>query len=60
MARIRKQRSNWQVLYRDPATKRERSAGVFNREVDATRQLRAVEYKLEAGEWIDPTLQATL
>jgi len=60
MARIRKHRSKWQVLYRDPATKRERSAGVFNRKVDATRQLRAVEYKLEAGEWIDPTLQATL
>jgi len=60
MARIRKHRSKWQVLYRDPATKRERSAGVFNRKVDATRQLRAVEYKLEAGELIDPTLQATL
>jgi len=59
MARIRKHRDKWQVLYRDPATKRERSAGVFNRKVDATRQLRAVEYKLEAGEWIDPTLQAT-
>ncbi len=59
MARIRKHRSKWQVLYRDPATKRERSAGVFKRKVDATRQLRSVEYKLEAGEWLDPTLQAT-
>jgi integrase len=32
---------------------------VFTRKADATRQLRAVEYKLEAGEWLDPTLQAT-
>lgn len=32
---------------------------MFTRKADATRQLRAVEYKLEAGEWLDPTLQAT-
>ena len=60
MARIRKHRSKWQVLYRDPASGRERSAGVYVRKGDATRQRRAVEYKLEAGEWIDPTLQATV
>jgi integrase len=59
MARIRKHRDKWQVLYRDPATHRERSAGVFERKVDATRQARAVEYKTQTGEWIDPTLQST-
>ncbi len=60
MARVRKHRSKWQVLYRDPATGRERSAGVYTRKGDATRQRRAVEYKLQAGEWIDPILQATV
>jgi integrase len=59
MARIRKHRNKWQVLYRDPATHRERSAGAFTRKSDATRQRRAVEYKSQTGEWIDPTLQAT-
>jgi integrase len=60
MARIRKHRNKWQVLYRDPATKRERSAGVFDRKGDATKQRRAIEYRLQAGEWIDPSLQETL
>jgi integrase len=59
MARIRKHRNKWQVLYRDPATGRERSAGTFTRKSDATRQRKAVEYKTQTGEWIDPTLQAT-
>jgi len=59
MARVRKHRSKWQVLYRDPATGRERSAGVYTRKGDATKQRRAVEYRLQTGEWIDPTLQAT-
>ncbi len=59
MARIRKHRNKWQVLYRDPATGRERSAGTFTRKSDATRQRQAVEYKTQTGEWIDPTLQAT-
>jgi integrase len=59
VARIRQHRSKWQVLYRDPATGRERSAGVFARKSDATRQRRAVEYRLQTGEWIDPELQAT-
>ena len=59
MARIRKHRNKWQVLYRDPATGRERSAGTFARKSDATRQRQAVEYKTQTGEWIDPTLQAT-
>jgi integrase len=60
MARIRKHRSKWQVLYRDPSTGRERSAGVYTRKSDATKQRRAVEYQLQAGEWIDPMLQATV
>ncbi len=59
MARIRKHRGKWQILYRDPATGRERSAGTFTRKSDATRQRQAVEYKTQTGEWIDPTLQAT-
>ena len=60
MARIRKHRSKWQVLYRDPTTKRERSAGAFSRRSDATRQRRTIEYQLENGDWIDPALQKTL
>ncbi len=60
MARIRKHRDKWQVLYRDPTTKRERSAGVFARKSDATRQRRTIEYQLENGDWIDPALQETL
>jgi hypothetical protein len=60
MARIRKHRDKWQVLYRDPATKKERSAGVFTRKSDATRQRRAIEYRLQTGDWIDPSLQETL
>jgi hypothetical protein len=60
MARIRKHRNKWQVLYRDPATKLARSAGVFDRKGDATKQRRAVEYRLQTGEWIDPSLQKSL
>jgi integrase len=60
MARIRKHRNKWQVLYRDPATKKERSAGVFTRKSDATKQRRAIEYQIQTGEWIDPSLQETL
>jgi hypothetical protein len=59
MARIRKHRNKWHVLYRDPATKNERSAGVFTREGDATRQRPAIEYRLQTGVWIDPELRAT-
>ena len=60
MARIRKHRDKWQVLYRDPATKKEKSAGVFYRRSDATKQRRAVEYRLQIGDWIDLALQTTL
>ena len=59
MARIRKHREKWQVLFRDPATKRERSAGVFSRKSDATRQRRVLEHQLEVGDWIDPALRRT-
>jgi integrase len=59
MARIRKRGSKYHVSYRDPATKRERSAGTYLRKADADRQKRAVEYQLQAGEWIDPKIQAT-
>ncbi len=59
MARIRKHRDKWQVLYRDPTTKRERSAGVFERKPDATRKRRLIEREIEFGEYIDPDLQNT-
>lgn len=59
MARIRKHRDKWQVLYRDPATKKERSAGVFTRKSDATRQRLRIEYDLANEDLIDPSLKAT-
>ncbi len=59
MARIRKRGNKWHVSYRDPVTKSERSAGAYTRKTDADKQKRAVEYQLQAGEWIDPRLQAT-
>ncbi len=59
MARIRKHRGKWQVLYRDPATKKELSAGVFTTKENATRQKTALEYSSQTGDWIDPRLQRT-
>lgn len=59
MARIRKRGAKYHVSYRDPVTRGERSAGAFTRKIDAEKQKRAVEYQLQAGEWIDPKLQAT-
>jgi integrase len=59
MARIRKRGDKYHVSHRDPVTKKERSAGTFTRKMDAERQKRAVEYQLQAGDWIDPKLQAT-
>jgi integrase len=59
MARIRTRGAKYHVSYRDPVTRGERSAGVFTRKIDAEKQKRAVEYQLQAGEWIDPRLQAT-
>lgn len=54
MARIRKHRNKYQVLYRDPATKKERSAGVFTRKSDAERVRREVEYRIATRTWTDP------
>lgn len=54
MARIRKHRNKWQILYRDPVTKHEKSAGVFSKKSDAERERRNLEYRLSFGEWIDP------
>ena len=59
MARVRQHREKYQVLYRDPATKRERSAGVFTKKSDALRFKRRLEYELETDQWIDPTLGST-
>jgi integrase len=54
MARIRKHRNKWQVLYRDPATKKERSAGVFRTKSDAEEVKVEIEYQIAKGKWIDP------
>lgn len=54
MGYVRRHRGKWQVLYRDPATKRERSAGTFVRKSDANGTLIAVEHDLQAGLWTDP------
>jgi len=59
MARIRKHRDKWQVLYRDPVTKREVSAGVSKRKPDAVRKRRLLEREIEFGEYIDPELRNT-
>ena len=59
MARIRKHRDKWQVLYRDPATRKERSAGVFRTKAAAKRIQLEVEHRIAAGRWIDPDMTAT-
>ena len=51
---MRKKRDKWQVLYRDPVTKQEHSAGVFVRKGDASRALIAIEHDLQTGLWVDP------
>jgi integrase len=53
MARVRKHRDKWQVLYRDPSTHRERSAGVFDRKVDANRVKFSIERDLATSNWFD-------
>lgn len=53
MARVRKHREKWQVLYRDP-TGRERSAGVYVLKYEADRVKRSIETDLDRGEWFDP------
>ena len=59
MARIRKHRNKWQVLYRDPATVRERSAGAFTRKPDAVGKRWLIEREIEFGDYINPDLQNT-
>jgi hypothetical protein len=59
MARIRKRGNKHYVLQRNPVTKKEQVVGIYTRKIDAQKQKRAVEYQLQAGEWIDPKLQAT-
>jgi integrase len=54
MARIRKHRAKWQVLFREPATKKERSAGVFTRRSDAEKVKREIEYRIATRTWTDP------
>lgn len=54
MARIRKHRNKWQVLYRDPNTKKERSAGVFERKSDANRVRDSIAGDIATGRWIEP------
>ena len=53
MARIRKHRDKWQVLYRDPVTKREKSAGVFPRKGDANQVKLTIERDIATGHWIE-------
>jgi len=59
LARVRKHRQKYQVLYRDPNTKRERSAGVFTRKSDALRRKRELEHLVDTGDWLDPELSRT-
>jgi integrase len=59
MARVRKHRSKWQVLARDPATRREVSEGAFTRKEDADRRRKIVEYQQEMGEWVNPASRKT-
>ena len=59
MARIRKHRNKWQVLYRAPATKKERSAGVFDRKGDANQVKLTIERDIATGHWIQPEQGST-
>ncbi len=59
MARVRKHRRKWQVLFIDPDTKREKSAGVFTRKKDADSHKKHLDLALEVGDWIDPALRKT-
>ncbi len=59
MARIRKHRNKWQVLYRDPNTKKERSAGVFKKKSDANRVKDSIEGDIAKGHWIEPDRPAS-
>lgn len=54
MARIRKHRNKWQVLYRDPDTGKEMSDGVHKRKVDAKQRKLSIERDIATDNWIDP------
>jgi integrase len=54
MARIRKHRNKYQVLYRDPTTKKEKSAGVHDRRSDANKHKLTIERDIATGNWFDP------
>jgi hypothetical protein len=56
MARIRKHRNKWQVLYRVPAAKKEQSVGAFTLKSDATKQGRAIAYRLETEDFRDSSI----
>jgi hypothetical protein len=56
MARTRKHRNKWQVLYRDPAAKKEQSVGAFTPKSDATKQGRAIAYRLETEDFRDSSI----
>lgn len=59
MARIRKHRSKYQVLYRDPSTGKEKSAGVYIKWERARQERRELELQLETGDWVDPASRKT-
>jgi integrase len=59
MARVRKHRDKWQVLYRDPDTGKEVSAGVHKRKIDANRVRLTIERDIATGQWISPDLAST-
>lgn len=57
MARIKKHRGKWQVLFRD-AEGRERSAGTYTFKSDAQKRKVQVERERELGTFVDPALSA--
>jgi integrase len=59
MARIRKHRDKWQVLYRDPATKKEMSAGVFAKKIDANMIKLSIDSDIALSRWIEPERTAS-
>jgi hypothetical protein len=56
VARIHKHRQKWQVLYRDPAAKKEQSVGAFTLRSDAAKQRRAIAYRLETEDLRDSSI----
>jgi hypothetical protein len=54
MAHIRKHRGKWQLRYTNPTTKKEKSAGVFQKKSDANRAKLIIESDIAMGRWIEP------